>query len=238
MPDELEPDISPSDELETGLTNDADELDPQDAVLEPEVAQVAAEPAPKPIARTPVAHPGTVSPYAEAHQVYTDDERAELEAYLPANVIAMMENAARRTAQVEAQRAVMSFEQQQDLATDLGIPSQYMRDVKAYSQQVPEAIRGTKQGAQAAVLLGMHARAAADGGDLISEMENFVKAARPAPTPVPAVRKQPDPIQELTAERRVTRSSISGGVGAQPATAPRNGKDARLLAHFSFLKED
>jgi hypothetical protein len=152
-------------------------------------------------------HPGTVSPFAQG--LISDAERTELEqTFLPEQVNAIITLSSRI-----AQREVRAFEQQQDIATDLGVPAAYMRDVKAYSDRVPEGMRGSKEGAQAAILLAMHDRAA-QGGNLIDEMERFVQAARPAPA-TPA-KPAATPPEALAPAARVTRSNVSGtAVAAQ-----------------------
>jgi hypothetical protein len=243
MPDEN--DLDQPDYDDSSLLNDGDESNrsqepPPDeggeVVVDPAVvpAPVAAvvptapvtpptpEPAPRPV------HPGTVSPFAQG--AVSPERRAALEQlFLPEQVDAII-----GLSSDIAQMQVRAFEQTQDMARDLGVPSEYMRDVKAYGDRVPEQMRGTKEGAQAAVLLAMHDRAT-QGGNLIDEMARFVEAARPQAQVTPA-KPAPAPPEALAPAARVTRSAVSGAAVAPRAAANGAGRKDPIETKMPWLK--
>lgn len=245
MPNELVSEPLGSDESLTPLSGDDNQQQTLDVEPDAEVEPVeTAEPVAA--AETPIL-PSTVetetaptdtripatSPYANLPGVFTDEERQSLEAYLPPEVIATLEKATDRRSKQISHAAIQAYEQQQDEATELGIPASFMRDVRTYADRVPEEVRGTKQGAQVAAMYGIYDRAQ-KSGDFIGELEKFVKAARPAPeTPVkPAAA----PVQPIQPAARVGASQVSGRAVAAPAARANGAKDT-VRDYFGFPDE-
>lgn len=207
----------------------------------------AVPPAPEP-AKPTVQAPAVTSPYAqqpEQRPMFSAATRQAMETYLDPSVIDAMEADMRTFANAEArnqaQMFVQSYEQQQEMAQELGIPAQYARDVKQYADRIPEQIRGTKQGAAVAVMHGLYERAAQSPDfDFLGEMKKFAEAASPkaAPPATPQSQtRQPNTVQPLPAAARSGQSQVSGRAVTAPVRT-NGAKQDPVKAAFGFSEKE
>lgn len=215
--------------------------EPDTSALAPVTPETVAPavPTPAPAAR-PVQAPyaGIEAPNAP---IFQEGELQVLGEYLPNDVTQIIQNAITRREDAmkthyeqRVNAAIQAFEGQQQYARENGIPDAYIPDVRRYSNSVPENLRGTPQGARMALLMGLYDRAEQTGGDINTELANYLSVARPvAPVPAaqpPRVTTQAKPISP---EAQVTRSSITS---APAPAAKSNGNRDPFFDNFAHLK--
>lgn len=198
-------------------------------------AQTVTEPA-----RPGVQTPAVTSPYAQQGDqkpLFSAATRQAMETYLDASVIDAMEADMRTFANAEArnqaQMFVQSYEQQQEMAQELGIPAQYARDVKRYTDRIPDALKGTKQGAAVALMHGMFERANADPEqfDFNAEIAKYHQAVNPPAAPAAQPTRPASTVQPLPAAARTGSAQVSGRAVTAPVRT-NGAKTNAVLAHF------
>jgi hypothetical protein len=167
---------------------------------------VATPPAVEPDIEVPAlaARPATTfrSPFADG--LLTDGERAEAEQLADPQVLSLIETIAART----ADRIVAARDQQRSMYRELGISEDAQEEVASKMAQaemiVPREMRGTRQGANIA-LVAAALQEAGDSGNVFDVMKRWSSTKTAAPVIAPAAVRPTTPMMSPSARSVAAR---------------------------------
>ena len=159
------------------------------------------------------------SPYAAP--ILTDEEREEAELLFDEKQMGLMTKVIKRTVQQEITAHNQQFAEAKRTGASGEFFAEYGDDIRKFTQNVPEHMRGTSEGARLAMNMAIADRAMASG-DMAAEYEKAARLMRGAPAKavVQAQKKTapPAPVKQLAPSQVVGRGA-AGAVGAPAGVA-------------------